>query len=75
VLVNVALSSCSCSVQVFFDIQIGSAQAGKIVFELFDDVVPKNRTKRRAEGGLGQPHGATGVVGRKSNGLRLCRSR
>ncbi|MES1905226.1 MAG: hypothetical protein MHPSP_001914 [Paramarteilia canceri] len=34
--------------QVYFDIQIGSKNAGRIVFELFNDIVPKTAENFRA---------------------------
>ena len=43
---------------VFFDMQIGGAPAGRIVFELYDDVVPKTAANFKAlctgEKGMGR---------------------
>jgi len=33
---------------VFFDMSIGGASAGRIVFELYDDIVPKTAANFRA---------------------------
>ena len=36
------------AVNVFFDVEIGGESAGRIVFELFDEVVPKTAENFRA---------------------------
>lgn len=38
----------------YFDITIAGEPAGRIVFELFDDVVPKVRTESGGQGVLGR---------------------
>ncbi|KAG7575264.1 hypothetical protein FFLO_00428 [Filobasidium floriforme] len=45
---NFAVSARSNMSKVFFDIAINGAPAGKITFELFDDVVPKTAANFRA---------------------------
>jgi hypothetical protein len=40
------LTRCSLPPQVFFDIEIGGEKAGRVVFGLYGDVVPKVRTWR-----------------------------
>jgi hypothetical protein len=41
-------TKCCVNSKVFFDIAINGAPAGKITFELFDDVVPKTAANFRA---------------------------
>lgn len=45
-------------IRCFFDISLGGLQVGRIVFELFNDVVPKTcenfRVLCTGEGGIGQ---------------------